>query len=285
MQLRSNSLPTTLLAVCLLALPACSSHKYAVLLSTNQVVTDDVSIHSEWWYDLVQQYRTLKESGFRDDRIYVLYGDGNDFATVHPQYDSTGLFGHSITDSPMSKAEIEKVFQTVDQRMKKRDYLYVWWMGHGSGYGTGMCDLTMHISNTAETVTDDELKSYIDQVERYRKRSVSIMTCHSGGLVDEFNVAGEHNIVLASSTCAQSSYDAPSTCNGVLHAEFDYTEPNGLRQVDPCGTSVASDGDGDGWVSLAEAHLHNAAAMTRSTPQLGDPDSLAASTRPAKRKP
>lgn len=283
--MKSRSILLPLLAFCLPALAACSAHKYAVLLSTNEVSTDDVSIHSEWWYDLVAQYQMLRESGFQDDRIYVLYGSGSDFATAHPEYDSTALFGHPITDLPMSKAEIERVFQTVDRRTNKHDYLYVWWMGHGSGYGAGSCDLTMHISNTGETVTDDELKTYIDQVRRYRKRSVTIMTCHAGGLVDEFNVAGEHNMVLASSTCAESSYDAPSTCHGIVRAELDYTDPNALREINPCGAAVAADSDGDGWVSLAETHQYNAAAMVRSTPQLGDPDALAASTRPARRKP
>jgi len=273
-----------LLALCLLVFPACTP-KYAVLLSTNEVIQDDIAIHSEWWYDLVLQYQMLDESGFRDDRIYVLYGDGTDFATSHAAYDSVALFGHTITDRPMTKAEIQQVFDTVNDRMRRRGYLYVWWMGHGSGSGAGLCDLTMHLSNTGETVTDDELRSYIDQVQRYRKRSVSVMTCHSGGLLDEFSAVGERNIVLASSSCLESSYDAPSTCNGILQAEFNYTDPNALRQKNPCGAVIASDTSGDGRVSLGETHAYNGGAMVRSTPQLEDPDGLAATTIPAKRRP
>lgn len=268
-------------ALCLLTLSGCAT-KYAVLLSSNEVTWDDVSYHSEWWYDLVLQYQMLKESGFKDDAIYVLYGDGTDFATVHAAYDSAALFGGPITDRPMNKAEVQNVFGTLNHKMKKKDYLYVWWMGHGSGWGEDHCDLTMHISNTGETVTDDELRSYVDQVKHYKKRSVSIMTCHAGGLLDEFDVPGERNVVLSSSTCAESSYDATWTCNNVYHAEFNYTQPNGLREKNPCGFLIASDTNHDGWVSLQEAHDYNLSVMSTSTPQIADPDSLAASTVPAR---
>ena len=88
-----------------------------------------------------------------------------------------------------------------------------------------------------------------------------------------------------SSTCAESSYDAPSTCDDVVQAEFDYVQPNGLRRKDVCGAPVASDASGDGFVSFLEAQTYNAGAMTRSTPQLGDPSSLAAATCIAKARP
>jgi hypothetical protein len=284
MRAQSLSIKTSLAVLCLLALSACTP-KYAVLISTNQVSMDDASIHSEWWYDLVLQYRMLRESGFKDKRIYVLYGDGNDFATAHAEFDSTALFGHSITDMPVNKANVQSVFTTVNQKMKKPGYLYVWWMGHGGGSGPDQCNLSMSISNTGEFVTDDELKSYIDTVSRYKKRSVSIMTCHSGGLLDEFSAAGEKTVVLASSTCAENSYDAPSTCGGIVQAEFNYTQPNALRRQDVCGAAVASDTVADGFISLFEVQQYNTGAMSSSTPQIGDPTTLAAGLFPAKPKP
>jgi hypothetical protein len=273
-----------LAAAALLGLAACTP-KYAVLLSSNQTQFDDLAIHSEWWYDLVLQYKALKESGFTDDHIFVVYGDGTDFPTAHPEYSSAVQFGHSITDLPMNKANVQSVFATVNSKMTKPGYLYVWWMGHGGGSGPGQCDLTMQISNTGESVTDAELKSYVDAVTHYKKRSIAIMTCHSGGLVDNFAAAGEQTVVLASSTCAESSYDAPSTCNGIVQAEFNYTEPNALRKKDPCGGAVASDTGGDGLVSLTEAYQWNLLAMARSAPQLGDPSGLAPSTVPARGNP
>ena len=277
------ALRSSLLAVGLLTATACAP-KYAVLISSNQVSMDNVAYHSEWWYDLIVQYQMLRESGFSDDRILVLYGDGQDFATSRPEYDAQALFGHTITDSPVSRAAVHDVFTKVDSRMRKRGYLYVWWMGHGGGSGPGQCDLSMQISNTGEAVSDDEFKAAIEQVRRFRKRSVSIMTCHSGGLLDEFG-AGEKTVVLTSSTCAESSYDAPATCNGAVQADFNVTQPGALARYDFCGGAIASDGSGNGFVSLLETQQWNAAAMSTSTPQLEDPDSLAAALEPSRPNP
>lgn len=269
----------SLLAVGYLSTVGCAAN-HAVLISANNVTMDDVSIHSEWWYDLILQYKMLREKGFKEGNIHVLYGNGVDFNTSHSDYNSTTLFGHSITSMAVSKANVQAVFSTLSPKVKSKDYLYVWWMGHGGGSGPGQCNLGMSISNTGESVSDTELKTYVDQVASYKKRSIAVMTCHSGGMVDNFNVAGSHTVVLASSTCAESSYDAPATCNGRVQAEFNYTEPNALRKQDPCGTAVASDTDANGLISLLETHAFNAAHMVNSTPRLGDPDSIAGSTFP-----
>lgn len=254
------------------------AQKYAVLISTNQVTGDDVAYHSEWWYDLFLHYEMLRENGFKDDKIYVLYGNGVDFNTAHTSYDATTQFGHTITDMAVNKSNIQSVFNTLSGQVDDRDYLYVWWMGHGGGSGPGSCNLSMSISNTGESVTDTELTGYINNVPDYKKRSVAVMACHSGGMVDNLNNAGNKTVVLTSSTCIESSYDATSTCNGIFHAEFNYTFPNALRLQNPCGTAVGSDYDSNGYVSLSEGHQYNAAVMTRSTPQLGDPDTIAATT-------
>lgn len=256
------------------------AQKYAVLISTGDVTTDDTKYHSEYWYDLFLHYEMLRENGFKDDKIYVLYGNGVDFNTTHTSYDATTQFGHSITDMAVNKANVHSVFSALISKLKSKDYLYFWWMGHGGGSGPGSCNLTMHISPTGETVTDTELTNYIDNVTSYRKRSVAIMTCHSGGIVDNLNTVGNKTVVLTSSTCLQSSYsyNPTDTCSGRVHAEFSYTLPNALVEKDPCGTAVVSDYDSDGYVSLSEAHQYNTATMTMSTPQLGDPDAIAATT-------
>lgn len=277
-------LSIVIILVGLLGITGCAT-KHAVLLSSSETLYDDMSYHSEWWYDLILQYKMLKDKGFKDDNIHVLYGDGTDFATNHPEYDSTNLFGHSITDMAMTKANVEAVFTNINPDVKKKDFLYIWWMGHGSGFGADQCDLTMHLSNTGETITDVELRSYVDHVSTYRKRSINIMTCHSGGLLDNFAIDDEKTVTLASSTCAQNSYDATATCNNIYHAEFNYTFPNALQAHDFCGNAVASDTDSNHKISLNEAHRYNLLVMTRSTPQISDLDRIAGCTHIVKRKP
>lgn len=260
------------------------AEKYAVLISANNVTADDSAIHSEWWYDLVLQYKMLKENGFKDDRIYVLYGSGTDFNSTHNDYNSTVQFGHPITTMAVNKANVQSVFNTLNGKVTAKDYLYVWWMGHGGGSGPGSCNLSMAISNTGEFVSDTEFAGYINNVTNYKKRSIAVMTCHSGGMIENMNTAGNRTVTFTSSMCAENSYDSPSSCD-VVHAEFNYTLPSALRLKNACGAAVGSDYDHNGNVSLSEAHQYNTATMTQSTPQTGDPDSIGANTYIKKHEP
>jgi len=272
-----RTLIVLLLSLFLLFSIGCAQ-KYAVLISANNVTVDDVAYHSVWWYDLFIKYKMLRENGFEDEKIYVLYGKGADFNTIHGDYNSITQFGHSITDMAVNKANIQSVFNTLNSNVTSDDYLYVWWMGHGGGAGPGLCNLTMEISHIGEHVTDVEFAGYVNSVTKYEDRSVAVMTCHAGGMTDNFNTAGNKTVTLTSSTCVESSYEAPVTCNGMNHAEFNYTLSNALRLQNPCGTAVASDIDSNGYVSLTEAHQYNSATMTTSTPQMVDPDGIAATT-------
>ena len=276
---------TALLLLCMMLMLLSGCSKYAVLISTNEVTHDDISYHSEWWYDLFIQYQALRENGFDDEDIYVLYGDGTDFNTAHNDYNASLQYGHSITDMAVNKANIQAIFNTLSSEVGSRDHLYVWWMGHGGGSGPGSCNLSMSISNTGEHVTDVELASYMSNVSDYRKRTVDVMTCHSGGILDNMDIVGNSTVTLASSTCVESSYSISSTCNGRPHAEAHYTIPNALSEQDPCGNAVASDANTSGYVSLSEVHSYNSAEMTTSTPQIANPDGIAASTHLKRTQP
>jgi hypothetical protein len=251
---------------------------YAVLISTNNVVLDDQSIHSEWWYDLFLQYKMLRDLGYTDQNIYVLYGNGNDFNTTHKKYNTNVQYGHAITDYPCNKTQIQNIFKTLSSRLNKDDYLYIWWMGHGGGSGPGMCNLTMSIHHTGEAVTDVEFTSYLNSITRYKKRWVNVMTCHSGGLVDNINNSGNRTITFTSCTCAQLSYDKSGSCDYV-HAEFNYDEPTAYLEKDPCNSAVTVDNNSDGVVHVDEAFNYISSTMTRSTPQKADPDNIASTSK------
>lgn len=264
-------------AVCALwMLGAGCPQKYAVLISTNRVMWDDAAYHSEWWYDLFLQYKMLRENGFKDQNIYVLYGEGTDFNTKYNDYNATKVYGHTITDSPNHKSDIQNIFSTLSTKIDGDDFLYVWWMGHGGGTGPGMCNLVMSISNTGEHVTDVEFATYLNTITSYHKRWVNIMTCHAGGMIDNLNVSGTNTVAFTSSTCKQSSYDGPS-CD-VVHADFNYDEPSAMREKNPCDTPVGSDSNGNGYVDLKEAFDHITTNVTTSTPQKADADNIASTT-------
>ncbi|OOP56765.1 MAG: hypothetical protein AYP45_07030 [Candidatus Brocadia carolinensis] len=261
-------------------------NKYAVLISAG--IARDTELAIEYWNDLVLQYNMLIENGFPEDQICVLYDKGQDYNPIA---------GHSITDLPVSIANIESVFKAlggigtntacVKRALTDEDLLYVWWMGHGSlNYDElGTCILYMPISGSKEVVVDTQLHNFIDYVSRYSKRIIAIMTCHSGGILDDINIVGSKTVTLTSSSCEESSssYDPSLTCDRLNHAEFSYNLTCALRQY-ACDSLILPpvdgnvDGYSDGYVSLLETYLYVLSPLNRrSTPQIGDPDSISSS--------
>ncbi|MFX0199447.1 MAG: hypothetical protein ACFFCW_25275, partial [Candidatus Hodarchaeota archaeon] len=210
-----------------------------------------------------------------------------DFNTAYADYNANTQYGHAITDMAANKANVQAVFNNIKNKVKRRDFLYVWWMGHGLGGGADYCNLSMELSHTGEYVSDVEFENYMTVIANFRKRSVAIMTCHAGGMLDNLNTAGNKTVTLTSSTCAASSYEAPSTaiCDGRNRAEFNMTFTDALALHNACSTAVASDTSGNGYVSLLEAHQYNQANMVTSVPQIVDPDTLAVNTHIKKYKP
>lgn len=262
------------------------TRKYAVLISAGVTKADNSWGDSEYWYDLVSQYQLLKDHGFEDGNIYVLYGTGTDFVSGNHKYNSARRFGHSITkaaanatDAAVTKANIEGVFKELNGKVTKNDHLYVWWMGHGSSLPRDPCYLSLFIGYTDEHVhslDDEELSKYIGLVSNYKKRTIAIMTCHSGGFIDDMSIVDNKTVTLVSSKCEESSYSYvnSSACDDIFHAEFNYTLTNALRQKDPCDSPILSNTYRDGYVSLLETHQYNEKEMAWSTPLMGDPDGI-----------
>lgn len=266
-------------------LPPSTKNKYAVLISAGIVTQDYVAGNSEHWYDLVVQYKMLRESGFDKNNIYVLYGNGTDFDTINREYDSRTLFGSTITRCAVTKENIQLVFNTLSTVMTENDLLYVWWMGHGKCEPPDSCNLSLFIGYTDrnnDRVTDDELGEYINCVSHCKKRIIAIMACHSGGFIDDMRIQGNRTVTLTSSRCDQNSYscDGRLNCDIVPHAEFNYTLTTALNRRDPCNLFVPPDidRDHDNLISLREAHIYNERTMRYSTPQIGDPDGISALT-------
>jgi len=274
-----------LITVTLMFIPAAltptilAQQKYAVLISAGQTNNDDNNYHSEYWYDLFIMYRMLVEDGFTHNNIFVLYGNGNDFNSNHANY-QTGTFFTGIgqiTDFPNSKTDVANIFtwlangnatQSVPQ-IQSNDFLFYWWMGHGSwdGYPLSPASTQYHadIENTGETIRDDEFAAYFSQLPECLIKTAFVMTCTSGGLIDDME--GLHMMIH---TAAQFDEFAQSDLYDVWHAEFSYHVANAFREQDPSGVAVASDVDGDGTVSVEEANVyaHNNTVNTNS--QTGD---------------
>lgn len=256
--------------------PAVAQQKYAVLISAGQTTHDDDNYHSEFWYDLFLMYRTLTEAGFTHNNIFVLYGNGNDFNSAHADYQVATFYPAlgQITDFANSKTDVANIFNGLANgdaalgipQLQANDFLFYWWMGHGDTQaGMPACDYEASIQNTGETVKDTEFAAYFAQLPACLVKAMYVMTCHSGGLVEDLQ--GLHRMVHTSAPCNTSSY---STAFDVWHADFSYHVACAFREQDPGGAAIASDTDADGLVSCEETNVYAHTNTTSSTTQIGD---------------
>lgn len=259
---RIASLVLIALAACLGTTGALASN-YVVLISAGRTTADDAYTNSEYWYDLLLAYEMLIDNGYAHEDVYVLYADGVDFNSLYERYQNP--YPNSITDYNNHEATIESVLGSLGAIMTSNDNIYVWWLGHGD-FSSG--HLIMMIENTYEMVRDDEFAAYMDQITDYNLRAFSIMTCYSGGILDDLE--GETSIVMTSSD-AYTMSESDWLCDGP-HTEFHYHETCAWHWQTPfqlCGL-IDADENNDLRVSYAECFVHAEAGTYASPAQLSD---------------
>jgi hypothetical protein len=262
--------------ICLFAGLGFGQQKYAILVSAEPAPTvDDLDYHSEFWYDLFLMYRMLTEDGFTHNRIYVLFADGNDFASGHTNFQTGTVFPGvaQITDYPNRKADVANIFTWLANgnaaegipQIQDNDFLFYWWMGHGGGCACAdYIAYIHHADGTTETISDNEFDAYFAQLPACTMKAEFVMTCRSGGIIEELE--GLHSPVHTAAECCQNAYIHQTEC----HAEFNYHLFNAFRQVDPYGNAIASDTSGDGLVSVEETNVYVHANTTQSNSQISD---------------
>jgi hypothetical protein len=255
---------------------ASAQQKYALLISAGQTTIDDDNYHSEYWYDLFLMYRMLIEDGFTHNSIFVLYGNGSDFASAHANYQPATFFPGvgQITDYPNSKTNVDNIFNWLAAgnpaegipQIQDGDFLFYWWMGHGdTQVGMPDCDYYADIENTGEMVLDTDFETYFARLPDCQIKALYIMTCHSAGLID--NIEGLNRMIHTAAPC---DVGTQSFVYDVWHAEFSYHVANAFREQDPAGVAVASDSDADGLVSCDEINDYAHTNTTSSTTHIGD---------------
>lgn len=265
-----------LVGILILSSPLAAQQKYALLISPGDTVLDDQMYHSEYWYDLFLMYRMLVEDGFTHNNIYVLYGNGNDFASAHANY-QTGTFFPGvvqIVDFAVSWANVQNIFtwlangnaaQGVTQ-IQDGDFLYYWWMGHGDTQpGMPDCDYHAWIEVTDEYVTDTDFAGFFGLLPDCVVKTDYVMTCHSAGLIDDLE--GLHTMIHTAAPCDKNSF---SSMFDVVHADFSYHVVSAFREQDANGLAVASDTDGDSLVSAEETNVYAHTNTTSSVTHIGD---------------
>lgn len=247
---------------CSLGTAGTAAKNYTVLISAGRTTADDAFVNSEYWYDLFLAYKMMIETGYDHDDIFVLYGEGTDYNSIHERYQNP--YPESITDYNNHKETIESVLAYLGEITSDIDHLYVWWLGHGDDVGQ---NLALFIENTSEMVMDYEFATYMEQIEHYELRIFSFMTCYSGGIIDDLE--GLDSIVMTSSDFYHLSHSA-YLCEAP-HTEFHYHETCAFHWETPfqmCGL-VDADENNDEKISFLEAFDY-AAVGTTSPAQLSD---------------
>ncbi len=243
---------------------------YAILFSAGQTVSDDHEYDSEYWYDLFTTYKQLYENGFDHNSIYALYGDGTDFTTSVSIFQVPAGWGISnITDYPNTASNLQAVFSNLAGIMTSNDNLYVWWLGHGD-IDVNCPNVKFRIENRGTYVYDHQLAEYINQITNYNKRDISMVTCHSGGIIDD--LSNNSTIIHASVSCEATSFGME--IEEYPHAPLSFYLASALNWETPSGTPVNADFKNDGLVDMEEAFVYADGHDTVNEPVGSDPGFL-----------
>jgi len=256
------------LAALIVSTPSAQADNYALIVSAGEATTDDAATNSCFWYNPLLIYQSLLTLDFDHDSIVCCYGSGSNFNSSYACYQVPW----TMADYSVSRANIQAAINDLAAVMTSSDFLYVWWMGHGSPSGS---DLSLYLETTGEYCYDYEIESWLSAVP-YQTRVVSWMTCYSGGILD--NLENGSSVVMSSATFYESTYDE-WLCD-TYHAEFHYPERCAVAWETPCGIcgAVDADTDGSGRVSVAETFTYADANTVNSDPQISDIGNIASST-------
>ncbi len=144
----------------------------------------------EFWNDTYLMWEMLYKYGFKDENIYVLYGDGDDYFDRGDRYNVTLNFPGEfteITDYAATVASVNNIFSWLKNgnsnrgipEMAENDFLFIWTFDHGGSAGNNNSILYLMDGS----ISDVSFASLADQLD-YDKRVVWMQQCFSGGFID-----------------------------------------------------------------------------------------------------
>ena len=240
-----KKMKTALLGLALLCLfgSANAQKKYAVLITGDYAAKNlpagatkygngalsDEKIAMAFWNDTYLTWKMLKEKGFEEENIIVLFADGQDFTVdnswVHSNYKP--IDNVVITDYPADIASVTNVFNGLRYgtngmpKCTEEDFLFVWTFDHGAVHGD-------HVSLC---LLDGEMMDYtfaalVNPIAAYKK-TVWMLQCFSGGFADDFSVPNTVFYAAASANeLAWPADNSPSmeyeVINGLEYSRSDF---------------------------------------------------------------
>ncbi len=235
--------------------------RYAVLLSGG---FNSSANYSRYWNDLSFIYKALRNKyGYQDNEIIVLYANG----THSPSEDLDGN-GTNDIDYAATKANLTTVMNSIKSFLKPDGKFFFYSTNHGgleSGY-----DATLYL--WGEWIRDDEFANLTKGIKA--KNAIYVMEqCYSGGMMDYLLQAqtypcGHPEVcVMTAARYNEPSWAADTEGN---YDEYVYHWTAAVYGQTPTGTPVNADANGDGKVSMREAHDYARTQDSRNEhPQVG----------------
>jgi len=220
--------------------------KIAVLVSGGY---NSSSNYGRYWNDLQFIYKALKEKyQYTDSEIIVLYANG----THSPNGDFDGD-GNNDIDYAATKANLTTAINQVAARITKNGKFFFYSTNHG---GDDPGDNNSNLTLWGESIKDYEFGALTKKIKCANAIYV-FEQCFSGGMTDDVLKAQTYPC-NSPQVCvmAAARHDEPSwSCD----TEGDYDEyvyhwTSAVYGKTPGGAPVNADSNGDGVVSMKEAH-------------------------------
>lgn len=224
-----------------------------------------------FWNDTVWLYKSLLNNGYKPENIFVLYGDGVDYASANPRYRHSS----TVTDFPATKNWVNKVFDGLKNgdaanglpKMDSNDTLFVWTFDHGGG------GMNATLSLRGSSITDTEFATKLNAIP-YASRAIFMQQCRSGGFID--NLQNSKTFMSTACRFDQNAYPTDTeneNYGGKVynHGEFNYYIISALDRQTATGSFVNADKNGNTLISGWEMHEWNRThESSTETPVISD---------------
>jgi hypothetical protein len=220
--------------------------KIAVLVSGGYNASSN---YARYWNDLQFIYKALKQKyHYTDSEIIVLYANG----THSPNADFDGD-GKDDVDYAATKSNLAKAINLVALRIAKNGKFFFYATNHGGD------DPGAHKSNLTlwgESIKDSEFAALTKKIKC--ANAIYVMEqCFSGGMMDDLLKAQTYPCT-SPRVCVMTAakHDEPSwSCDTEgQYDEYVYHWTSAVYGKTPGGTPVNADTNGDGAISMSEAH-------------------------------
>lgn len=221
--------------------------------------------HGRYWNDLQFIYKALKEKyGYSDNEIVVLYANG----THSPNGDFDGN-GTNDIDYAATKANLTTVMNNIASSIAADGKFFFYSTNHG-GDDAGAYNSNLVLWN--DSIKDSDFATLTKNI-KCGQAVYAMEQCFSGGMMDNLLNAqtypcGQPKVCIM--TAAREDEPSWSCDTEGPYDEYIYHWTSAVFGKNPSGGIVNADSNGDGKISMKEAHDYAVAHDSRSEhPQIG----------------